>query len=100
MSWVDLPQIVRLLASMTFVLALMGGLVMVLKKFGLVGIAHVQTKEKRLSIVEILPLDNRRRLALIQRDNAQHLIILGQNGETIVETDIKPAPEEISAKTK
>lgn len=93
MSWADIPQLLRLLAAMTFVLALMGGLVLILKKFGLTGMAHVNAKKKRLSMIEVLPLDNRRRAVLIQRDQTQHLVILGPNGETVVETNIEPVKD-------
>ena len=89
----DLPQILRLLAAMAFVLALMGGLALTLKRLGLSAGPSAAPKKKRLKIIEALPLDARRRAVLIQRDDIQHLVILGPNGETIVETDIEPAAE-------
>ena len=54
------------------------------------------TGKRRLKVVEALPLDARRRLVLLQRDNKQHLVILGPNGETVIETDIKPKPDDKS----
>ena len=36
----------------------------------------------------VQPLDGRRKLVLIKRDDREHLIILGQNTETVVETRI------------
>ena len=43
----------------------------------------------RLRIVETLPLSAQHRAVLIERDTVQHLVILGPNGETVVETGIK-----------
>lgn len=93
MSWGDLPQVLRLLAAMALVLSLMGGLALALKRFGLAGSPAVPTKKRRLKLIEALPLDSRHRAILIQRDNTQHLVILGPNGETVVETNIKPVKD-------
>lgn len=89
-GWHDLPQIVRLLAALAFVIALMGGLSVILKKIGLPGTPNVPAQKRRLKIVESLTLDARRRAILIQCDSSQHLVILGPNGETVVKTDIEP----------
>jgi flagellar protein FliO/FliZ len=86
----DPSQFLRLLAALGFVLALMGLLAFILKKIGIGGISAVPGTKKRLKIIEAMPLDARRRLVLIQRDNKQHLVILGANSETVVETDIEP----------
>lgn len=96
MSWADLPQLLKLLAAMLFVLALMGGLALVLKRLNLAGLPQIAPRHRRLKIVEAIPLDARRRLLLIQRDDKQHLVILGPNGETIVETNIQPLAEKDS----
>ncbi len=79
----------KFLLAMIFVLILMGGLALILKMVG--GGRHIpMAKNKRLKIVEILPLDHKRRAVLIQRDDKQHLVLLGQNSESVVETNIKP----------
>lgn len=95
--WDNLPDIVRLLLALAFVVALMGGFALLLKRLGIADHASVTPKKRRLKVIETLPLDARRRAALIQRDDKQHLVILGVNGETVVETNIK-APKE-DAKT-
>lgn len=87
--WSELPQMLRLFAALIFVVSLMGGLALLLKRFGLSGATPESPKQKRLKVIESLPLDARRRLVLIQRDNKQHLVILGASGETVVETDIE-----------
>ena len=83
-----LPDFVRMLFALALVVALMGGLAMILKHFGLTGERPLKVNSKRLMLVERLQLDARRQLVLIQRDDTQHLVILGHNGETLVETDI------------
>lgn len=88
-----LPEIVRMLLALAFVVALMGGLAMALKHFGLAGERPLKTSSKRLKLIERLQLDARRQLVLIQRDGVQHLVILGHNGETLVETDIPQLEE-------
>ena len=93
-SWVDLSQILRLVAALALVLALMGGLAIALKKLGLAGAPALSTGKRRLKLVESLPLDARRRLVLLQRDGKQHLVILGASGETLIETDIEPVRDQ------
>lgn len=89
----DAADYIRFFAALLFVLGLMGGLAYVLKRLGLQG-KVLSTGDKRLKLLEILPLDARRRLVLIQRDDAQHLVILGTSGETVVETNIQAKKDE------
>ena len=88
----------KAIAALAFVIGLMGGLALLLKKFGINGVQAMQPGDKRLGLIESIPLDARRRLVLIQRDNNQHLVILSTNGETVVETNIK-APKNDDRKT-
>lgn len=48
-------------------------------------------KTRRLSVSESLPLDASRRLLLVRRDQTEHLILVGQDRATVIETGI-PAP--------
>lgn len=86
----ELPQIFKAIAALVFVLGLMGGLALALKKLGLSGAMPVKNGNKRLKVIEALPLDGRRKLAIVQRDDQQHLIILGANGETVIESGFAP----------
>ncbi len=99
MSWTDLPQILRLVVAMAFVLALMGGLALALKRLGLTGSVAVPANKRRLKLIESIALDSRRRAVLLQRDDKQHLVILGPNGETVVETDIEPVEKKKKEQT-
>ena len=85
-----LPSIIRLLLALIFVITLMGGLAFALKRLGLSGMPPVKkaAKKHRLSLVESLPLDARRRAVLLRRDDTEHLVILSATGETVVETAI------------
>ena len=87
----ELPQIAKLLIALCVVFLLMGGLVFIMKKLGLSAETSIKSGDKRrLKIVESLPLDARRRLAILKCDNKEHLVILSVTGETVIDTDIPP----------
>ena len=83
----DAPEIIRVMAAFIFVMALMGGFLYVLRKMGFA--AQNTGGKKRLKVVEVLYLDSRRKLAIVQRDDKQHLLVLGPNSETVIETNIE-----------
>ncbi len=87
----DIPQFLRLIIALGAVLLLMGGLAMLMKKLGLSAQTAIKSSnKKRLSIVESMPLDARRRLVIVKCDNKEHLVILSANGETVIAKDIPP----------
>jgi flagellar protein FliO/FliZ len=86
----DFTNIIRLFAALLFVLGLMGALALAMKKLGLSGHVPNTKGQKRLRVIEAIPLDARRRLVLLERDTVQHLVILGTNSEIVIETGIKP----------
>lgn len=96
MEVIALPELLRFGAALVFVLALMTGLGLVLKRINTGSFKGRPIKEKRrLGVTEMMSLDARRHLVLIQRDDREHLVILGPNGETVIETSIESsAPEE------
>jgi flagellar protein FliO/FliZ len=89
----DTSDYLKFFFAMIFVLSLMGGLAYVLKRLGFTQGGITTTKNKRLKIVEVLPLDARRKAMILQRDDTQHLVLLSASGETIVETNIE-APQD------
>jgi flagellar protein FliO/FliZ len=93
MDWDTLPDLVKLAMSLGLVIALMGGLAFILKRLGLAGAQPEAQANKRLKVLERLPLDARRQLVLLKRDNTQHLVILSASGETVVETNIEDQGE-------
>jgi flagellar protein FliO/FliZ len=93
MEIISLQQLFQLVLALALVVALMGGLAYLLKKLGLGTVSPtVARSKKRLKIVESQALDARRRLVILQCDDKQHLVILGQNGETVIQRDIE-APD-------
>ncbi len=83
-----LAQLVKFSAALLFVLALMGGLALLVRRFGgnhPLTAAH----RRRLKIIEVLPLDARRKAVLLKRDDKEHLVILGANSEVVVESGIE-----------
>jgi flagellar protein FliO/FliZ len=97
----DGAQLVQFAVALVFVLALIAGAAAVARRFGLGSMPAMKSRRRRLTVAEILPLDGRRRLVLIRRDDREHLIILGPNSETVVERFI-PVPEtgEVPAKQR
>tara|TARA_B100000427_G_C15481014_1_gene582979 strand:- start:297 stop:641 length:345 start_codon:yes stop_codon:yes gene_type:complete len=52
---------------------------------------------RRLKVVEVSPLDGRRRLILVRRDDTEHLLMVGPTSELVIETGIQaPATPEFS----
>ena len=87
----DYTDYLKFFLALVFVLGLMGGLALVLKRLGLGAASMVPADKRRLKVIEILPLDARRKAVLLSRDGAEHLVILGPAGETVVETNIEKA---------
>lgn len=89
MDIITLPDLLKLIAALAFVVGLMGGLAMLIKRLGLAQGLPSSSAQKRLKVIESIPLDPRRRAVLLRCDDKDHLVILGPNGETVVKTDIK-----------
>ncbi len=68
------------------VIGLIGGFAWVLRRYGA---GRITAGGKgRLGVVEIAPVDAKRRLVLIRRDAVEHLVLLSPTSETVVETGI------------
>ena len=80
---------IKFVAALLFVLGLMGGLALIVKRIGLGTPSMKAADKRRLKIVEILYIDARRKAVLMMRDDQEHLVILGVNGETVIESNIK-----------
>ncbi len=85
----ELADYLKFFFALLFVLSLMGGLAFILKRLGY-GQGNIMSGTKRrLKIIETLPIDARHKAVLIQRDDTQHLVVLGNSGDTVIETNIK-----------
>ncbi|NQV85079.1 MAG: FliO/MopB family protein [Rhodospirillales bacterium] len=82
---------IRFLLALVFVIGLIGIAATMARRFGLgfPAAAMKKSTNRRLSVVEAAPLDGRRRMVLVRRDDTEHLIILGPNSETVIESGIK-----------
>lgn len=95
----DFEQIFRFLMALVFVLGLIAALSLVAKRIGFTPRA-TRTKssaKRRLSIVEVLSVDAKRRLILVRRDATEHLVLLGVDRDLVVEAGLPAAPEEPAA---
>jgi len=88
----DFATYLNVLLALIAVLALIGALAWVARRFGFGGAVTVRggKHERRLGIVEVLPVDARRRLILVRRDEVEHLILTGAADDLVVETGIRP----------
>ena len=88
----DMSGYFQFAMALLFVLAPILILAYGAKRFGLMARVTVnsgKTKDKRLDIVEILPVDARRKLMLIRRDDVEHLIMLGNERDIVIEQNIE-----------
>ncbi len=85
----DLQLYGRFLFALVGVLALIGLLTWLARRFGLGGrLVPNKGRERRLSIVEVMALDSRRKLVLVRRDATEHLVLLGPGQDVVVESGI------------
>lgn len=92
MNWAEYLQAVF---ALVFVLGLVGLFVLLLRKLGFgAPTPTIGHKNKRVRIQEVTALDGRRRLVLIRHDDREHLILLGADRETVIESrDAIPLPD-------
>jgi flagellar protein FliO/FliZ len=83
---------VRMLFAFSVVIALMAALGFVLKYVGTRGFAlpGKPLRARRLSIVETLPVDTRRRFVIVRCDGREHLLLLSAQGDIVVEANLPP----------
>ncbi len=85
----ELDNYIRFVLVLVFVLALIGLLTWLVRRFGLAGRMPTGGKQgRRLDVVEVAALDSRHRLVLIRRDRIEHLVLLGTNADIVVESGI------------
>lgn len=88
------PQIdiLRALFALIFVLGLIWLLGLAVRKHGWkIGLpTPKQSQNKRLSMVELMVLDNKNKLVIVRRDDTEHLILIGTDQSHVVETNITP----------
>jgi flagellar protein FliO/FliZ len=86
----DLIDLGRYFAALLLVLALVGAAGLTVRRFGMPGVVKGQST-RRLEIVESLMIGPKQRLYILRRDHVEHLVVMGPNGATVVESAIPAA---------
>lgn len=86
----DMPLPAKFLIAFVIVLALIGGVAWLVRRFGAgrLSPSSARGRQARLGVIEATAVDNRRRLVLVRRDNVEHLIMLGGPTDVVVEANI------------
>ena len=91
MDSIDYDTYLRGLLALVAVLGLIAGAAWIARRIGFGGVRSGARRERRLSISEVLPVDNRRRLVLVKRDAVEHLVLIGGTSDLVIERGIHPA---------
>jgi hypothetical protein len=96
----ELPLALRFFIAFLFVLGLIGGAAYLVRRFGAGALASAtgRGRQPRLAVIESAPVDGRRRLVIIRRDNVEHLVMIGGASDLVVETNIVRAAPATSAR--
>jgi|JI10StandDraft_1071094.scaffolds.fasta_scaffold135609_5 flagellar protein FliO/FliZ len=86
----DYDSYLRFALALLLVLGLIAILAWLLRRFGMGGALRTAS-QRRLQVVETTPLGPRHRLVLIRRDRVEHLLLLGPQGDVVVERGIERA---------
>ena len=81
----DGESYLRFILALLLVLGLLALAAYLLRRSGL---TPKLSRGRRLGLVESLPLGPRHRLMLIRRDEVEHLLLLGPQGDVVVESRI------------
>ena len=81
----ELNAYIDYLAAFILVLALIG-ICAWLAKFALTKQGNwLKGKDKRLSLIDAIGIDNKRRLVLVRKDDLEHLILIGGPNDLLIE---------------
>lgn len=85
-----MPLPVKFFIAFAVVLALIGITAWVVRRIGAnrLGGANARGRQPRLAVIDASPVDSRRRLVLIRRDNVEHLLMIGGPTDVVVEQNI------------
>jgi len=80
----DMTDALRYFAALALVLALVGGAGLVIRRYGLPGIAG--GSGRRLSVVETLMLGKNHRLFIVRCDGVEHVLVTAPQGASLITT--------------
>jgi len=86
----ELSLPVKFFIAFAIVLLLIGAAAYLVRRFGAgaLGTATQRGRQPRLAVVDAAPIDNRRRLLIVRRDNVEHLLLVGGPTDVLVEANI------------
>ncbi len=87
---IGLENYLQFVIALALVLGLIGLFAFAAKRFGLGAVVTPRAGKpaKRLALSEIMQVDGKRRLILVRRDEAEHLILLGPTTDLLIEKNI------------
>ena len=85
----ELSAYFRFVAALLFVLGIIGVFALLARRF-VPGARNINRRgvKRRLSVVEVIPVDTKRRLVLLKRDDTEQLVMLGPTGDMVIERNI------------
>ena len=96
----DLAEYFRFFLALGFVLLLIAILAALVRRSGLgdrLAVAK-SSGERRIDLIEVRPLDAKRKLVLLRRDDREHLVLLGSGSDLLIESDIPVDPARARAR--
>jgi flagellar protein FliO/FliZ len=83
----------RFVLALIFVIALIGVFAVIFRRLGFGFPSHAIKSggERRIGVVEVAPLDSRRKLVLVRRDGVEHLLVVSPTSEVVIERNIGSA---------
>ena len=87
--------------AFAIVLILIGTAAYLLRRFGTGALATTtqRNRQPRLAVVDSAPIDGRRKLVLVRRDNIEHLVMIGGPTDVLVEPNIVRAGVQATRET-
>ena len=88
-----LADYLKFFFALIFVVSLMGGLAFILKRYGFMQGGVAIGKSRRLKVLESCHIDAKHKAVIIGCDDKEHLVLLGTNGDTVINSDIEKPKE-------
>jgi flagellar protein FliO/FliZ len=90
---IETADLLRFVSALALVIGLIVVMVWTMRRLGMGGAGGgAGRRRRRLALVETLALDGRHRLVLVRCDSREHLLLLGQAHDLVVDSDLPPPP--------
>lgn len=98
----ELPTAAKFFIAFAVVIGLIALTAWAVRRFGAarLGGGAARGRQPRLAVIDAAPVDGRRRLVLIRRDNIEHLLMIGGPSDLVVEPNIVRASTRDAARTE